>query len=137
MFNKKTRRNFRQRKEASSEDEDEQKDNIKEEGKPEAAPIKKLPHASQSRGISCSSKREETPPKPHSRAEDDGETFGGAEEAEGRKTVKEGIKKQTKTVLSFSDDKEGKSTYSTYIQASTRDVDEKIWYIYFARFSRH
>lgn len=107
MFNKKTRRVFRQRKEASSEDEDEQKNNIKEEEKPAAAPIKKLLHPAQSRGISCSSKREETPLKPHSSAVDDGETFGGAEETEEMKKVKDGIKKKTNTVLSFSDDKEG------------------------------
>lgn len=106
MFNKKTRRIFRQRKEASSEDEDEQ-NNIDEEEKPEAAPIKKPLHPAQSRGISCSSKREETPPKPHSSAEDDGETCGGTEETEERKKVKDGIKKKTNTVLSFSDDKEG------------------------------
>lgn len=104
MFNKKTRRIFRQRKEASSEDEDEQKNNREEEEKPEAAPIKKPRHPAQNRGISCSSKREETPPKPQSSAEDDGETIGGAE---GRKNVKDGIKKKTNTVLSFSDDKEG------------------------------
>lgn len=107
MFNKKPRRIFRQRKETSSEDEDEQKNNTEEEEKPEAAPIKKPLHPAQSRGISCSSKREEKPPKPHSSAEDDGETCGGTEETEERTKVKDGIKKKTNTVLSFSDDKEG------------------------------
>lgn len=106
MFNKKTRRNFRQRKEASSEEEDDPKNNRDEEETPEAAPIKKPLHPAQSRGISCSSKREEAPPKPRAGAEDAGETFGGTGETEESK--KDEIKKKTKTVLSFSDDKEGK-----------------------------
>lgn len=124
MFNKKTRRVFRQRKEASSEDEDEKKNNIEEEEKPEAAPIKKPHHPTQSRGISCSSKREETPLKPHGNAEDDGETCGGTEESEERNKVKDGIRKKTNTALSFSDDKEGESIYPTLINEMIYEIKE-------------
>lgn len=107
MFNKATRRVFRQRKEASSDDEDEQKNTTEENEKPDAAPVKKPLHPAQSRGLSCSSKREETPPKRPSRAEDDAETCGGTEETEESRKEKDGIRKKTNTALSFSDDKEG------------------------------
>lgn len=102
MFNKKTRRNFRQRKEASSEEEDDAKNNKDEEEiSTEAAPIKKPLHAAQSRGLSCSSKREEAPLKRRAGGEEAGET------EESKDAQKDGIKKKSNTVLSFSDDKEG------------------------------
>lgn len=102
MFNKTTRRNFRQRKEASSEEEDKQENNVDEEEKSEAAQLK-----TQSRGISCSSNRQEKPPKPHNSAENDGEAFIGAEERERREKVEDGTETKTNIVLSFSGDKEG------------------------------
>lgn len=102
MFNKKTRRNFRQRKQASSEDEGEQKNKIDEEEKSEAVPLKKLLHPIQRRGISCSSKHGEETPKLRSTVEDDGESSKSAEE---RKHVKNGIKMKTNALRSFSDGK--------------------------------
>lgn len=110
MFNKTTRRNFRQRKELSSEEEDKQENNVVEEEKSEAAQLK-----TQSRGISCSSNRQEKPPKPHNNAENDGEAFFGAEERERREKVKDGTETKTNIVLSFSGDKEG-NVYSVSIQ---------------------
>lgn len=80
MFNKKTRRNFRQRKQASSEDEGEQENNVDEEEKSEAVAPKKQLHPIQRRGISCSSKQGQGSPKPPSTVEDDGESSKGAEE---------------------------------------------------------
>lgn len=108
MFNKKTRRNFRQRKENSSDEEDEQKNNGDGEDNEKAPLVVNKPlHLAQGRGISCSSKREATPPKPHGSDGEDGETLGVTEEIEEREKVKDGIKKKTNSVLSFSDDKEG------------------------------
>lgn len=107
MFNKKPRRNFRQRKQSSSEDENEQK-NDGEGDEPEEAPfvINKPPRAAQSRGISCSSKREATPPK-----QGNGDGAAGAEALLVTEDTAEGGKDGTKTkknsVLSFRDDKEG------------------------------
>lgn len=113
MFNKKTRRNFRQRKDNSSEEEDEQKNNGDGEEKKKAPVlVNKPPHVSQSRGISCSSKREATSPKPVSSDEEDGETLGVTEEIEERKNLKtrmKGKEEKNNPVLSFSDDKEGNS----------------------------
>lgn len=115
MFNKRTRRNFRQRKENSSEEEDEQRNHGDDEEKLEKVPflVNKPLHPAQSRGISCNSKRESTPPKPHSsEEEEDGEKLEVTEGIEERKEVKDGVKKKTNTVLSFSDDKEG--NYSVF-----------------------
>lgn len=108
MFNKKTRRNFRQRKENSSDEEDEHKNSGDgEENQKAPLVVNKPSHVAQSRGISCSSKREASPPKPHHSDEEDGETLGVTEEIEERKKVKDGIRKKTNSVLSFSEDKEG------------------------------
>uniref|UniRef100_A0A3B5LYD6 GCF C-terminal domain-containing protein n=1 Tax=Xiphophorus couchianus TaxID=32473 RepID=A0A3B5LYD6_9TELE len=105
MFNKKPRRNFRQRKQSSSEDEDQQK-NGGEGDEPEEAPsvINKPPKAAQSRGISCSSKREATPPQADS---SDGEPAAEALEATEDRDDKDGTKTTKSSILSFTDDKEG------------------------------
>ncbi|XP_069549836.1 LOW QUALITY PROTEIN: intron Large complex component GCFC2 [Brachyistius frenatus] len=110
MFNKKPRRNFRQRKHSSSDDEDQQKNSGEGQQNEKAAtagvntPFK----VAQGRGISCSSKREATPPKSDSSDGEDGET---SEVTEERKTDKEGVKKKTNSILSFSDDKVEESTF--------------------------
>uniref|UniRef100_UPI0037E8FD81 intron Large complex component GCFC2 isoform X2 n=1 Tax=Semicossyphus pulcher TaxID=241346 RepID=UPI0037E8FD81 len=107
MFNKKPRRNFRQRKANSSDEEEEQKttgdggDNEKA-----AALVNKPSKPTQGRGISCSSKREATPPKSDSSDGEDGETLEVTEVKEDRKKDKHEIKKKTDAVLSFVDDKE-------------------------------
>lgn len=108
MFNKKTRRNFRQRKNNSSDEEDEQKDNdVGGETDRSLPVVNKPPRLAQSRGISCSSKRESTPPEPRSSDEEDGDTLEVAKEVEERKTGKHEIKEKTNSILSFSDDREG------------------------------
>ncbi|XP_070826254.1 intron Large complex component GCFC2 [Chaetodon trifascialis] len=104
MFNKKPRRNFRQRKANSSEDEDEQKNHGDGEENDNAPVVVNKPFSlAQGRGISCSSKREATPPKSDSSDGEDGETLAVPDE---RKNDRDGIKKTTNSVLSFSDDKE-------------------------------
>ncbi|KAM9409540.1 intron Large complex component GCFC2 isoform 2-T2 [Pholidichthys leucotaenia] len=108
MF-KKPRRNFRQRKDSSSEDEDQQKNGGGGEGNEETpiALVNKLSKVAQSRGISCSSKRETTPPKPDSSDRED----WGTEDREERQKDKEGAQKKT-AILSFTDEKEdGESTF--------------------------
>lgn len=108
MFNKKTRRNFRQRKEKSSDEEEEQKDN-NAAGEPEKGlPVVNKPlRLAQNRGITCSSKRESSPPKPQSSDEEDGETLEVTKEIAEQKTEKNEINEKTNSILSFSDDKEG------------------------------
>ncbi|XP_075906137.1 intron Large complex component GCFC2 [Nelusetta ayraudi] len=103
MFNKKTRRNFRQRKENSSDEEEEQKDN-NAAGEPEKGlPVVNKPlRLAQNRGITCSSKRESSPPKPQSSDEEDGETLEVTKEIEEKNKVNE----KTNSILSFSDDKD-------------------------------
>lgn len=110
MFNKKPRRNFRQRKDSSSDDEDQQKNTKEGDENPEKtapAVVNKPLKASQARGITCSSKREATPPKPDSSDGEDGETLEVTDEREERKKDKEENKKKEPSILSFSDDKEG------------------------------
>ncbi|XP_019118729.2 intron Large complex component GCFC2 isoform X1 [Larimichthys crocea] len=103
MFNKKPRRNFRQRKQDSSEEEeDEQKKSSGDGEKNETALRVVTVSVAQSRGISCSSKREATPSKPDSSDGEDG--VGVTEEIEEAK--KAGTEKKTTSILSFSDDKE-------------------------------
>ncbi|CAL1603894.1 unnamed protein product [Knipowitschia caucasica] len=72
MFNKKPRRNFRQRKCGSSDEEDQEK-NSKEDDENEksASAVNRPQKLPQNRGITCSSKREKTPP--NSGDEDEGE----------------------------------------------------------------
>lgn len=101
MFNKKPRRNFRQRKDSSSDDEDQQKNSGEaEETEKVSAVVNKPYKGAQGRGITCSSKRESTPPKTDSSEAEDTETLEGTEKREERK--------KTNSMLSFSDDKEGK-----------------------------
>lgn len=108
MFKKGPRRNFRQRKQNSSDEEDEQKNNEDGEEKEKAPVVVNKPsNLSQSRGISCSSKREATPPKADSSDGEDGELLGVTEEIEERRNDKDGIQKTTNSILSFTDDKEG------------------------------
>uniref|UniRef100_A0A3Q2PW63 GC-rich sequence DNA-binding factor 2 n=1 Tax=Fundulus heteroclitus TaxID=8078 RepID=A0A3Q2PW63_FUNHE len=106
MFNKKPRRNFRQRKQSSSEDEEQQKNGGGRDEPEEALPVvTKPPKAAPSRGISCSSKREATPPKAES---SDGEAAAETLEVteDGAEGDKDGTKKTKSSVLSFTDDKE-------------------------------
>lgn len=109
MFNKKPRRNFRQRKRDSSDEEEKQANSGDgEEGENVSVIANILAKVAHGRGISCSSKREVSPSKPDSRDGDDGgnlELTTDNEEERGKN--KEDIKKNNNTVLSFSDDKEG------------------------------
>ncbi len=108
MFNKKPRRNFRQRKESSSDEEEEQKNSGDgEENEKAPAAVNKPSKVAQSRGISCSSKREAASPKPDSSDGEDGETLEVTEERGEGKKDEDGIKKKKNSILSFSDDKEG------------------------------
>ncbi|XP_061083660.1 GC-rich sequence DNA-binding factor 2 isoform X3 [Conger conger] len=81
MFIKKPRRNFRTRRDESSE-EDEQKSNEGEEKRVKAAPVLRRSKLPQSRGISCTSKPEvvsdKSPPRTAEDADDtnEGDTHG-------------------------------------------------------------
>lgn len=104
MFNKKPKRNFRKRN-TSSSDDGEQK-NI-ENGEDETVVVVNKPSkVAQSRGISCNSKREATPPKADSSDGEDVETSVTEEREETVKANDVWLKKAN-TVFSFSDDKEG------------------------------
>ncbi|KAF3832503.1 hypothetical protein F7725_026168 [Dissostichus mawsoni] len=109
MFNKKPRRNFRQRKDNSSDEEDERKTRghgVETEEAPVA--VNKPEKLSQGRGITCSSKREATPPKPGSSSGEDGDTVEVTEEGGERNKDRDKVQKTTNSILSFSDDKEAK-----------------------------
>lgn len=114
MFNKKPRRNFRQRKEDSSDEEDEQRSSGDAEKNEKASRVS----VAQSRGISCSSKREATPSKPDSSDGEDGETLGLTEEIEEKKKDKAGIENKSTSILSFSDDKEGNCVTVAKVRAT-------------------
>ncbi|XP_061881896.1 GC-rich sequence DNA-binding factor 2 isoform X1 [Entelurus aequoreus] len=108
MFNKKPKRNFRQRKGDSSEEEETTVASAGVDGSEKATVVSNKPHkGAQFRGISCSSKREASST---SKVDDgDGEDVHTSEltsEKDEQGKDKEGIKKKTSTVLSFSDDKE-------------------------------
>lgn len=108
MFNKKPRRNFRQRKENSSDEEEERKDNNTAGEAVKGLPVvNKPPRLAQNRGITCSSKREPTPPKTGSSDEDDGETLELKQETEEQKKEKYEVNEKTNSILSFCDDKDG------------------------------
>uniref|UniRef100_A0A7N6BFV9 GCF C-terminal domain-containing protein n=1 Tax=Anabas testudineus TaxID=64144 RepID=A0A7N6BFV9_ANATE len=108
MFNKKPKRNFRQRKASSSDEEDRQKDSRDGEEDEKSTPVVNKPSkVAQSRGISCSSKREDTAAKPDSSEGEDGENLEVTGETEEKSKDKDGGNKKTNTVLSFSDEKEG------------------------------
>lgn len=104
MFNKKPRRNFRQRKETSSDEEEEHR-NRGDGGDTEKvkAAVNKPSTLSQGRGISCSSKREPTPPQSDRSDGEEAETLEVTREIKD----KHGDKKKKDNMLSFSDDKEG------------------------------
>lgn len=107
MFNKKTRRNFRQRKASSSDEEGQRKNSGDgEEDERAASVVNKPSKAAQARGISCSSKREETAPKPDGSYREDGETLEVTGEREERRKDNDGENQKTNTALSFSDEKE-------------------------------
>uniref|UniRef100_A0A8C7FEY5 GC-rich sequence DNA-binding factor 2 n=1 Tax=Oncorhynchus kisutch TaxID=8019 RepID=A0A8C7FEY5_ONCKI len=127
MFNKKPRRNFRQRKGKSS-DEDEQKSGEDDGSKTQATassikPVK-LP---QNRGISCSSKREAKSPKSDSSGAEDAVEYGTSGPFVGTrppnsKEDKDGRKKKG-NVLSFSNEKEGtRLTCFCYVNSQSTDV---------------
>ncbi|KAM7406296.1 hypothetical protein PAMP_000682 [Pampus punctatissimus] len=107
MFNRKPRRNFRQRKGESSDEEEEQHNcGDGRESKKAAVMANKPSKVAHSRGISCSSKREATPPKPDSSDGEGGEKLELTAEKEERRKDKDGLKNKINTVLSFSEDKE-------------------------------
>ncbi|XP_031702532.1 intron Large complex component GCFC2 [Anarrhichthys ocellatus] len=127
MFNKKPRRNFRQRKEKSSDEEDEQANRgDEEEHEKAAAAVNKPSKPAQGRGISCSSKRETTPPKSDSSDGEDGETSEVTEEREERNKDKDGFKKKTNSILSFSDDKEAEEPTFRVKKSSDKAVLFKV-----------
>ncbi|XP_012736992.2 GC-rich sequence DNA-binding factor 2 isoform X2 [Fundulus heteroclitus] len=122
MFNKKPRRNFRQRKQSSSEDEEQQKSGGGRDEPEEALPVvTKPPKAAPSRGISCSSKREATPPKAES---SDGEAAAETLEVteDGAEGDKDGTKKTKSSVLSFTDDKEAEESTFKLKRSSDKAV---------------
>ncbi|XP_074522982.1 intron Large complex component GCFC2 [Halichoeres trimaculatus] len=108
MFNKKPRRNFRQRKETSSDEEEGTKNSGDGEDNEKAkVSVNKPSTLSQGRGISCSSKREPTPPKSDSSDGEEAETLDVTGEIKDDVKNKHGQEKKKKdNVLSFSDDKE-------------------------------
>lgn len=108
MFNKKPRRNFRQRKGGSSDEEDEDKHREKEKVNEKAAVVVNRPlKLAQSRGISCSSKREAPLTKSDS-SDDDDDGDGDREEGRQELTVEleqnHSGKKKTNAMLSFFDE---------------------------------
>ena len=108
MFNKKPRRNFRQRKgDSSDEGEEQQSGGDGRESEKTAVVANKPSKVAHGRGISCSSKRESTPPKPGSSDGEDGEKLELTAEKEKRRKDKDEVKKKKTAVLSFSEDKEG------------------------------
>ncbi|XP_041652136.1 GC-rich sequence DNA-binding factor 2 [Cheilinus undulatus] len=123
MFNKKPRRNFRQRK-ANSSDEEEDKKSIEdgEDNEKAAVMANKSSKLAQGRGISCSSKREPTPPKQCSNDGEDAETLEVTEEIKDGKKDKRGMKKKTDAMLSFTDDKEAEETTFTVKKSSDKAV---------------
>uniref|UniRef100_A0A3P9K1B1 GC-rich sequence DNA-binding factor 2 n=1 Tax=Oryzias latipes TaxID=8090 RepID=A0A3P9K1B1_ORYLA len=108
MFNKKPRRNFRQRKVSSSEDEEQRKDSPGENEDAKASLVVNPPSkAALGRGISCSSKREATPPKAGSSDEEHREALELTEET---RNNKDGTNWKTNSVLSFSVEKENEES---------------------------
>ena len=109
MFKKKPRRNIRQRKGDSSEEEDENKIENKDEKNKllDNSAVSKPSRSSEGRGISCSSRRETTPPKSvQSEEEDAPESVVTDTVADSRHAPEQ--KQKANAVLSFSEDKDGK-----------------------------
>ena len=103
MFNKKTRRNFRQRREESSEEDEggDRGDGTKADSSLHSEKNVNV----QRRGISCSSKPNATPP--HQRA---GSDSSGAEDPEEPSALARRTKEQPSSqTLSFGEDKDGES----------------------------
>lgn len=110
MFNKKPRRNFRQRKASSSDEEDRQKNSGDgEEAEKATVVVQKPSKVSQGRGITCSSKKPESSDDERG-GEVDEETLEVTAGKETKRKDKDGGSEKTSTVLSFSDDKEGNLT---------------------------
>lgn len=104
MFNKKTRRNFRQRKGGSSGEEDEEKHSGNDKDNEKAAVVVNRPlKQPQSRGISCSSKREAPLSKSDS-SDDSGNDGEDREELTVEINQNPEVKKKTNAMLSFSDE---------------------------------
>ncbi|KAK2854206.1 hypothetical protein Q5P01_006867 [Channa striata] len=127
MFNKKPRRNFRQRKASSSDEGEQQKDggDGEEDGKPAAA-VSKPSKLAQGRGISCSSKREATPPKLDDGGGEDGETTDVTGQRQEKKKDTDGGNKTANTVLSFTDDKEAEEPTFKLKKSSDKAVLFKV-----------
>ncbi|KAG7236046.1 hypothetical protein INR49_001446 [Caranx melampygus] len=106
MFNKKPRRNFRQRKASSSDEEDQQKNSGDGEETEKATVVVQKPHSkvAQGRGITCSSKKPDS--SDEERGGEDEETLEVTAGKEAKRKDKDGGNEKTSTVLSFSDDKE-------------------------------
>lgn len=122
MFNKKPRRNFRQRKGDSSDEGDAQKNGSGDENaKPPSRAVNKPSKVSQGRGIACSSKREATPPRPENSGEEEGTRSVFTESAELDRR-----KGNAEAGLSFSDDREAEATEFKIKKSSDKAVVFKV-----------
>ncbi|KAF6731116.1 GC-rich sequence DNA-binding factor 2 [Oryzias melastigma] len=119
MFNKKPRRNFRQRKQSSSEDEEQRKAHVEENENVKASVVNASSKAAPGRGISCSSKREVTPPKADSSDEEHREN---PELTEEKSKKNDGTNWKTKSVLSFSVEKENEESSFQLKRTSEKTV---------------
>uniref|UniRef100_A0A3B3BVQ8 GC-rich sequence DNA-binding factor 2 n=1 Tax=Oryzias melastigma TaxID=30732 RepID=A0A3B3BVQ8_ORYME len=119
MFNKKPRRNFRQRKQSSSEDEEQRKAHVEENENVKASVVNASLKAAPGRGISCSSKREVTPPKADSSDEEHREN---PELTEEKSKKNDGTNWKTKSVLSFSVEKENEESSFQLKRTSEKTV---------------
>ncbi|KAM8877065.1 intron Large complex component GCFC2 [Synchiropus picturatus] len=107
MFKKSTRRNFRQRKDDSSEDEDKKNECVDESSADhDTVPVNKPSKVTSGRGISCSSKREVVQLQSQCQVEEDGEHLEETAEKDEERPERDSTKKKSNAVLSFSDDKE-------------------------------
>lgn len=106
MFSKKPRRNFRQRKASSSDEEDQQKiSGDGEETEKASVVVQKLPKLAQGRGITCRSKKPDSSDEERGGEDEERPEVTAGKEAK-RKDKDRGNEKST-TALSFSDDREG------------------------------
>ncbi|KAJ3593485.1 hypothetical protein NHX12_005819 [Muraenolepis orangiensis] len=102
MFTKKPRRNFRQRKGESSDEEGGHTSENKDENNKLQAATK----SAQGRGISCSSRRETTPPESEDNSEGEDDLKTVAKDTAGESTNTPEQRQKGTAVLSFSDDKD-------------------------------
>ncbi|CAN9506940.1 unnamed protein product [Ophioblennius macclurei] len=123
MFNKKPRRNFRQRKDSSDDDDEEQQQKntggAEESDAVSPSVVNKPLKATQGRGISCNSKREARRPKSDSSDEKVEEDGGALEVTKETKKDKGDVFKTANSILSFSDEREG--VESTFILKKSVD----------------